>query len=229
MECRRSGPLCGNSMPHPCHARGVYWLLEVAVRIAGLLVLLSTLAFSLQAASPFSVVEVTRQFDSAGNVTSEARFLFAMNRDASIASVDLSAGATPTRQVIDVINHRTAVVNPQSRTAAILPYGAPQLASTGMCEDRFRRMYGAVVSVDRAAGTVDGVPLQRISVVLPGDNALEILVAPSLGCHMLETQGRRNGVLVETQTFESLRLADPDPRLFEVPAGYSLTQPTPNR
>jgi hypothetical protein len=81
----------------------------------------ASLAFS-QSVIPFSVVEVSRRFDAAGKLTSESRFLFAMNSDGSIASVDLSPGSGGARQVIDAAKHRSMVINPRSRSAAIMSY-----------------------------------------------------------------------------------------------------------
>src|SRR5262249_28114491 len=54
--------------------------------IVGILLLAG---FSLaQSVTPFSLIEVSRQFDQTGTLKSEARFFFAMNRDGSIVSVD---------------------------------------------------------------------------------------------------------------------------------------------
>jgi len=192
--------------------------------VAGLL-LTAGLAFS-QAVTPFSVIEVTRQFDPAGKITSESGFLFAMNRDGSIASVDLSPAARGTRQIIDVTKRRTILVIPKSRSAAESTSASSLIAASDPCDLRFRKMAGAVVSVDRSAGMINGVPLERISVVLPGGSAFEVLVAPSLACHLMETRNFRNGSVSRSQTTENLQLADPDPSLFEVPPDYQLTRAT---
>jgi hypothetical protein len=120
--------------------------------------LVAGLAFA-QSFTPFTVIDVNRGFDAAGKVAWESRFLFAMNRDGSIASTDLDATTGATRQIIDVVKHRAVVVNPPSRSAAIVPYGG-QPGSSGECAERFRHIAGAVVSVERLAGTTQGISLR---------------------------------------------------------------------
>jgi len=65
-------------------------LMEVMMMrlLAGLL--LSVMIASSQSPQPFTAVEVSRRFDGAGNLKSEARFLLAMNRDGSLVSIDLN-------------------------------------------------------------------------------------------------------------------------------------------
>jgi hypothetical protein len=90
-------------------------------------------------------------------------------------------------------------------------------------------MRDAAISVDKSAGEIQGMELQRISISLPNGLTTEILIAPSLSCHMMKAQTFKNGILLESQTAEDLRLGDPDPRLFEVPADYRLTGATFSR
>ena len=190
--------------------------------IAGLL-LTAASAFS-QPVSPFTAVEVSRQFDARGNLKSESRFLFAMNRDGSIVSVDLDPSAAQTRQIIDVINHRTITIDPRARSAITMPFNSEP---TNACEDRFYHM-GTDVAVDRSAQTFQGVAVDRVSVHMADASSMQVLLAPSLGCHVLQSLFQRNGVTLETHTFEHLQLGDPDRSLFEVPAGYSFTDGAPS-
>lgn len=178
-----------------------------------------------QPRTPFTITEVTRRINAADQPVKESRFLFAMNRDGSIASVELGPQSDGTRQIIDVVNHRSVLVNPGSRTAVIMPYGSrPQFGSPDACEQRFRSVPGAVVSVERSADQIQGVALQRISVSLPDGAAMKIMVAPSLACHMIETGTIKNGTVVTAQSMESLQLGDPDPALFVVPTDYQVTE-----
>ena len=78
--------------------------------------------------------------------------------------------------------------------------------------------------MDRSAGVVQGVALQRISVIEPNRRSMEILVAPSLACYMMKVRTRRDGLLLKTQTVDNLQLGDPDPLLFEIPADYHVTE-----
>jgi len=177
-----------------------------------------------QPRTPFTIIEVTR-INAPDHSGKESRFLFAMNRDGSIASMELGPKSDGTRQIIDLVNHRSVLVNLKSRTAAIMPFGSrQQFGSPDACEQRFRSMVGAVVSLERSAGQIQGVALQRISVSFRDGAVMEMLVAPDLACQMIETRMIRNGTVVTTQSTESLQLGDPDPALFVVPTDYQVTE-----
>lgn len=79
---------------------------------------------SLLALEPFTVTDVSRRFDSTGSVASESRFLFARNRQTSIASVDLDPNSGGLRQVIDVTGRRTLLIDPSSQSATEMDRGA---------------------------------------------------------------------------------------------------------
>jgi len=180
---------------------------------------------------PFTVTEISRHAGVANQSATESRFLFAMNRDGSIVSVDLDPSSGSTRQIIDVVKHRSVLVTPNSRSAVFSRYygPAPQFGSPEACEQRFKNVRDAAISVDKSAGEIQGMELQRISIGVPTGLTTEIFVAPSLSCHIMKAQTFRNGILLESQTSEDLRLGDPDPRLFEVPADYRLTDATFSR
>lgn len=189
------------------------------MRILAALLLITTVSSS-QSRIAFSVVEISRQFDSAGRLKSESRSFFATNNDGSIVSVDLEPGAEYARQIIDRRKHRTIVINNRTGSASVVPYHLPY--SLEGCEQRFRFIIGAAVSVDKSAGVLHGVSVERVSVSLPDGAIMEILLAPQLSCHMLQTQLRRNGLTLHTQSTEDLQIGEPDPRLFEIPAGYRV-------
>lgn len=182
-----------------------------------------------QPINPFTVTEVSRHSEADNQPATESRFLFAMNREGSTVSVDLDPTSGGTRQIIDVVKHRIVLVTPKTRSAVSSPYGRPQFGSPDSCEQRFRNLVDAVISVDKAAGKIQGVELQRISISLPTGLTTEILVARSLSCHIIKAQTFRYGILLESQTTEDLRLGDPDPLLFEVPADYQTTTTFPKR
>jgi len=192
--------------------------------LAGLLLasLLGTAPAFAQSAVPFTVTEVSRQFDAAGNLKSETRFLYAMNRDGSIVSMDLDPSAGGVRQIIDAATGENIVVDPNSRSAAISRYTLP-VQSANACAERFHHIAGASVSVE-SAGEMQGVAVQRVSVTVPNGQSMEIYLAPSLGCHMLRTETKLNGVVLQTQTAEELTLGDPDPALFRIPEGYAMSK-----
>lgn len=174
--------------------------------------------------SPFSVIDISRRFDASGHVKSEARFLFAMNRDGSIVSVDLNLGGH-SRQIVDVSNQRTIVINAASRSVSIGPYGSFRVHGPNTCDEGFRHIVGAVISVEKSAASVQGIALDRVSVRADG-TSLDILLAPSLGCHVLRSVTTRDGALVEMRTSENLQLGDPDPALFSIPPDYQITYVT---
>jgi hypothetical protein len=198
-------------------------LMEVMMMrlLAGLL--LSVMIASSQSPQPFTAVEVSRRFDGAGNLKSEARFLLAMNRDGSLVSVDLDPATGPVRQIIDVPNSRTLVVDPNTRTASVTPLGVSRKQSSEACDQRFRSIQGAAVTVEKSVATLVGVIVDRIRVDLPDGTSMQILAAPSLKCHMLDSTVRRNGAVVETHAVDNFRLQDPDPNLFTVPPEYRQT------
>jgi hypothetical protein len=187
--------------------------------ISGLLLVL-TPAFS---QSPFTVVDISRQFDASGHVKSEARFLLAINRDGSIASVALNPGGH-NRQIIDVRNQRNVVINTTSRSVSISPYGSFRVDPPDACDERLRgHIPGAVVSVEKSAGAIEGIVLDRISVHSLNGAGTDMFLAPTLGCHVFRTLITRDGAVVEAQTSTNLQLGDPDPALFDIPPDYRIT------
>ena len=176
-----------------------------------------------QAPVPFTLTEVSRQFDEAGRFVSESRFVFAVNREGSIVSVDLDPAVEHTRQVLDVANARNVLIDPKSRSAAITPRPVAPVVARESCEPRSSPFDGATVTVDRSAGAIHGVPVERVSVESSDGDGFEFHVAPSLGCRPLRSVSRRKGLLLETMVVQDLRIGDPDPALFEVPSDYRLT------
>jgi hypothetical protein len=176
-----------------------------------------------QSVTPFTLIEISRQFDAAGNVKAESEFLFAVNRDGSVVSVNLDPSAGRARQIIDVKRRETTVVNPAGRAASTGAYGARR--ETGeACHKRFLSFQDAVVSVDASAGVIHGVSVQRVSVDWPNGHGMDVFMAPSLACQMLRTVTRRDGRSLETLATRDLRIGDPDPQLFEVPVDYRRTR-----
>lgn len=174
---------------------------------------------SAQSATPFTLVEVSRRFDKAGNLRSEARFLFAVNREGSVVSMDLDPAAGGLRQIRDVARG-DILVDPRTASASLLPRPTPQRPVQGPCEQRFLAFRDARIATDKAAGTILGVEVQRVSVDWPDGSGMDVFMAPSLGCQMLRTVARRDGRTLERSLAETLQLGDPDPALFEVPPGY---------
>jgi hypothetical protein len=189
-------------------------------------ILLGVMAACSQSTPQFTAVEVSRRFDAGGNLKSESRFLIAVNREGSLASVDLDPSAGSTRQVIDVAKHRTLVVDPNSRRASVMPFGNSPFRKSqrnDACDQRFQFMQDAIVSVNKSFKMMSGVSVDRISVNLPNGLSMEFVVAPSLQCHVLESTVRQGGAVTATQTVEDFQRRDPDPALFAVPAGYHIT------
>jgi hypothetical protein len=178
-----------------------------------------------QSVTPFSLSEVSRQFDQAGALKSESRFFFAVNRDGSIVSLDLDPSAGGARQILDAVHSRQIVINPKSRSASIMRYPI-SLQSPEACEQRFLGFRDAAISVEKSAGSIQGVAVARVSVRWPNGSSMDVFMAPSLGCQMLKTVNHSNGHALETRIVEDLRIGDPENELFEIPAGYRLTDVT---
>lgn len=75
------------------------------------------------------------------------------------------------------------------------------------------------MSVEKSAGAVQGVPVERVVLEQPEERT-EILLAPTLGCQPMMSVTLRNGLTLKTEAVEDVRIGEPDPRLFEVPADW---------
>lgn len=181
----------------------------------------ATLAPS-QTITPFTLTEVSHRFDTEGKVISESRFLFAALENGSIMSVDLDTSGRGVRQIIDTARQQIILVNPSSRSASEMPYKWSPVTSP--CEQHFYSIVGATVSVDKSPRSIDDVSVQRISLGLPDGVSTDILVAPSLGCRVLQSTTTRKGRVVAALVSENLKVGNPDPTLFEVPSSYRLTR-----
>jgi hypothetical protein len=186
----------------------------------GLLLTLGS-AFS-QDIVPYSLIEISRQFDAAGNLKSESRFLFAVNSEGALVSVDLDPSAGGARQILDFRRGQTMVVDPKSKTVSRFSYH-PQ-RSGEPCQNRFFSFRDARVSFENSAGTMEGVAVQRVSVDWRNGRAMDVFMAPSLGCQVLRSLSRNNGFTLETRAAKELRIGDPDPDLFQIPTDYRETK-----
>ena len=175
-----------------------------------------------QSDTPFSLIQVSRQFDETGALKSETRFLFAVNRNGSIVCVDLDPASGATRQILDRIHGNQILINPKARWASIMAYRVPR-QSPEACERRFVSGFrDARVSVEKLAGSIQGVEVERVSVDSPNWGG-DVYMAPSLGCQMLRTVSRLDSRVLETSVAENLRIGDPDAALFRIPDGYRVT------
>ena len=176
-----------------------------------------------QSVTPFSLNEVSRQFDKAGALKSETRFLFAVDRHGSIVSMDLDPSSGAARQILDRVHGFEILINPKTRTASKMPYQVPQRPPEA-CERRFVSGFGDTrVSVERSAGVIQGVEVERVSVDGPNADSMDVYMAPSLGCQVLRTIHNRDGQVLETRAVNNLRIGDPDANLFRIPEGYRVT------
>lgn len=179
---------------------------------------------SAQTIMPYTLTEISRSFDTRGNVKSESRFLFAALENGSIVAVDLNASGMGNRQIIDTANERILLVNPSSRSASEMPYKWYGRPGSGPCDRRFELIVGATVSVDESPTVVAGVPAQHVSVSLPNRSSMELFIAPSLGCRVLESTTLVKGKPVAARTSEMSSLAVRIRPLFEMPSGYKLSR-----
>src|SRR6185437_750637 len=90
-------------------------------------------AFS-QDIKPYTLIEISQRFDTTGNLTSESRFLFAVNREGAIASVDLDPAAGGARQILDFRHGQTIVVNPKAKSVSRFSYHPKRTGDP--CENR---------------------------------------------------------------------------------------------
>ncbi len=152
---RGGGKVAAALVPPAIHPRFSGKLsLKANMRILVGFLLAAVYSFSQATITPFTLTDVSQRFDATGKLVSESRFLFAANRNGSIVAVDLDPTAGRTRQIIDVSTHRIIFIDPNSRSASEVPYYWPRIGSTNACEERFHSIRGAVVSVDRSAGSI---------------------------------------------------------------------------
>jgi len=130
-----------------------------------------------QAVTPFTITSISRQYDAAGRVAGESRFLIAVDRYGSLASVELSPTTQPIRQILDTVNHAAILIDSNSRMASATPYIWSR--NHGDCAHGFFHMIGASVSVERSAGTIQGVPVEHVVVDAPHHHS-EAFLAPLL-------------------------------------------------
>jgi hypothetical protein len=181
----------------------------------------ATLAPS-QTITPFTLTQVSHQFDKAGKAISESRLLIASLENGSTVSVDLGASGRGVRQIIDTARQRTILMNPSSRSVSEMPY--KWSPASPPCEQRLFPIIGATVLVDRFPSIIDGVSVQSITMGLRDGGFVENLIAPSLGCRVLRSTTWRKGRVVATLVAEHLKIGNPDQKLFEVPSGYRLVR-----
>jgi hypothetical protein len=176
-----------------------------------------------QTTTPFTLTEVSRQFDAAGKIKSESRFLVAGIENGSNVSVDLSPSAMGLRQIIDTARQRIILVNPSSGSASEMPYNwSPPSSET--CGQRFASTPGLTVLIDPSPKALHGLFVQQISLKFPSGASGEIVLAPSLGCRTLESTISREGRVLATVVSEDLKLGEPDLSLFEVPSSYRFAE-----
>jgi hypothetical protein len=158
-----------------------------------------------QVVTPYTVTEVSRQYDANGKLTAETRFLTAVNHDGSLVTVDLDPAAGGRRQILDAANRRELLVDPKTGTASEMRRTLPPVVPRAHCEDRFRAMAGATVTVDSSAEVINGVALDRVRVESRLPVVLEIYMAPALGCHIIKSVTREGGRILRTQSVEESR------------------------
>ena len=187
------------------------------------LVLIVTPASS-QGVTPYTVTEVVREFDAAGKVISESRFLFAVNRDGSIVSVDLDPATGGASQILDVVNSRNIMLNPKARSATVMRHRNPPWGSERSrgAERYVRGDASPDVSINKSAGRVLGVAVELVNFANRDGSSHELYLAPSLGCQGMKFVIRRDGQSLESRIVENLRIGDPDSALFEIPTGYGV-------
>ena len=81
------------------------------------------------------------------------------------------------------------------------------------------------MSVDKSAGTLQGIPVEHVAVDTGNGTGVDVFMAPTLQCRMLRLQ-RRAALVLETSISERLQVSDPDPALFSIPPAYKLENVT---
>jgi hypothetical protein len=174
------------------------------------------------AVQPYSFTAVATQLNEAGEARPEYRIFHAVNSAGASVAQDLSPGAGGVRQILN--NGLQTIVDPARRSAVSAPLGGRQ-PTVGSCADHYRMRPDVIPVVQRDAARIGGVAVDRVTLEFSeGQGRVELLMAPSLGCVILDEKSFRAGRLIRQVETTDLRLREPDPSLFEIPFGYTYTK-----
>jgi hypothetical protein len=176
----------------------------------------------------YDVVEISYPIGRDPVMTRETH---AMRRDGStvvVTPVNATDGTTyELRRIQDLARGSNSQVNTGVRTVTTTPLRGNMIDQVRNAPERScgAPMNAARVKVGdyyalRFTTVVDLMPNAR-----GGEVQTERLVAPQLGCAALLTVIREGGGVRTIRQIENIRLGEPDPGLFIVPAGYREAPP----
>ena len=175
---------------------------------------------------------VEKHFDQEGKVVNEFRSTKAIRSDGSTVEVNAHGlipepDGTPRelRMILDLSKPARLTVYPA--LSAVTTFPLDQREADG--ERRQQTSCGGGATAVKSARMGYEVVSQRPTRDIPNLPShfpdVEVWVAPALGCIRLEETMRRDGKAVSVRQAENIRLGDPDPSLFEVPADYQELSP----
>jgi hypothetical protein len=175
---------------------------------------------------------VEKQFDQDGKVVREMRSTHAIRSDGSSVEVHTDMllaepDGTPRelRMILDLSKPARITVHSPMKAVTTLPLDQRQADS----ERRQRQSCDGGATAIKSARMGYEVFSQRPTRDVPNLPSrfpdVEVWVAPALACVRLEETMRRDGKVVMIRQAENIRLGDPDPELFVVPADYTEISP----
>jgi hypothetical protein len=175
---------------------------------------------------------VEKQFDQEGKVTREMRSTKALRSDGS--SVEVSTNMltrqpddTPReiRMILDLSKPARLTVYPMLKAVTTFPLDQPQADGERRQQQSCDGGATAIKSTRMGYEVVSQRPTRDIPNLPSHFPDVEVWVAPALGCTRLEETMRRDRKVVTLRQAENIKLGDPDPSLFEVPADYEELSP----
>ena len=175
---------------------------------------------------------VEKHFDQEGKVVSETRSTHAIRSDGSSVEVHTNMlipepDGTPRelRMILDL--SKLARLTVHSTLKAVTTFPLDQRQAEGARRERQSCDGGATAIKSARMGyeVVSQRPIRDIPNLPSHFPDVEVWVAPALGCIRLEETMKRDGKVVTLRQAENIRLGDPDPSLFAVPADYTELSP----
>lgn len=171
---------------------------------------------------PYTLIEVSTQWDEQGRAKEEYRMLRAVNSAGASVTQDLSKEAGGLRQIQQ--GGFNTLVDPIRRSAVTGARPVPPYTPPAACVDRYRFPNPETkIEVRPNSERVGGLTVDRIT-IRSRDRRSEWYLAPALDCVLLRNETYVGERLIRKFEATDIRLGEPDPKLFEVPMDYTYTR-----
>lgn len=163
-----------------------------------------------KSAPPFQADFVTYYKLPDGRVVNSAGYYYRNSR----GQVREDSGTSG--QIIDLNARTVTMLNHQSKSAVVYKIPAMDVLPNAQAA-----MAPAPRPVPFARGVLEGHRVTKAKMLGPGGSKHEVWTADDLGIVVMRRTEAGNSTT--TKTFRNLRTTEPDPAVFEIPPGYSVT------